>query len=176
LANRIAALDPLAGLKHYVPACLAVVVIITSVVSSVYASPHFRLYTNVLGGGTTWAGYYFPHDEFYDASMRDVMADIVTRARPGARVASESPTLAAYYAERAGRTDLVFISLSDPEALKQLAAGDYVIIARGRRYFSNDHIITALNNHSTPISTFRLGTVPSAKLYQLDESLLSLVK
>jgi hypothetical protein len=176
LANRIAALDPLAGLKHYVPACLAVVVIITSVVSSVYASPHFRLYTNVLGGGTTWAGYYFPHDEFYDASMRDVMADIVTRGRPGARVASESPTLAAYYAERAGRTDLVFISLSDPEALKQVAAGDYVIIARGRRYFSNDHIITALNNHSTPISTFRLGTVPSAKLYQLDESSLSLVK
>jgi hypothetical protein len=175
LANRIASLNVKAGLKHYVPACLAVVVIITSVVNSVYASPHFRLYTNTLGGGTAWAGYYFPHDEFYDASMRDVIADIVTRARPGARVASESPTLAAYYAERAQRTDLVCISLSDPEALKQLAVGDFVMIARGRRYFSNDAIITALNNEATPISTFHLDTTPSAKLYQLNQHSLDLV-
>jgi hypothetical protein len=107
--------------------------------------------------------------------MRDVIADVVTRARPGARVASESPTLAAYYAERAQRTDLVCISLSDPEALKQLAVGDFVIIARGRRYFSNDAIITALNNESTPISTFHLDTTPSAKLYQLNQHSLDLV-
>ena len=175
LANRIASLNALAGLRHYVPACLAVVVIITSVVSSVYASPHFRLFTNSIGGGTARAGYYFPHDEFYDASMRDVIAEVVTRARPGARVASESPTLASYYAERAGRTDLVSISLSDPAALKQLAIGDFVIIARGRRYFSNDALVTALNDHSTPLSTFHLNTIPSAKLYQLDQTSLDLV-
>ena len=175
LANRIASLNLAAGLKHYVPACLAVVVIITSVVNSVHASPHFRLYTNVLGGGTAWASYYFPHDEFYDASMRDVIADIATRAKPGARVASESPTLAAYYAERVQRPDLVCISLSDPDALKDLASGDFIIIARGRRYFSNDAIVSALNTHSTPVSTFHLNSVPSAKLYQLNEASLSLV-
>jgi dolichyl-phosphate-mannose-protein mannosyltransferase len=175
LANRLASLNFAAGLKHYVPACLAVVVIVASVVNSVHASPYFRLYTNSLGGGAAWAGYYFPHDEFYDASMRDVVAEIVTRARPGARVASESPTLAAYYAERAGRTDLVCISLSDPAALKQLTAGDYVIIARGRRYFSNDAIITSLNNHAIPTATFTLDTIPSAKLYQLDQNSVGLV-
>lgn len=175
LANLIASSGLMAGLKHYVPACLAVVVIISSVVNSVQASPHFRLYTNSIGGGTAWAGYYFPHDEFYDASMRDVMAEIVTRARPGARVASESPTLAAYYAERAQRTDLVCISLSDTSAMQQLTVGDFIIIARGRRYFSNDAIITTLNNHSTPISQFHLDTIPSAKLYQLDQPSLNLV-
>jgi uncharacterized protein (DUF736 family) len=146
---------------------LAVVVIITSVVNSVYASPHFRLYTNSIGGGTAWAGYYFPHDEFYDASMRDVMTEIAQRARPGARVASESPSLAAYYAERDNRTDLVCVSLSDPDAMKQLTAGDYIIIARGRRYFSNDSIITTLRDHSTPVAELKLGSIPSAKLYQL---------
>lgn len=175
LANLIASSGLTAGLKHYVPACLAVIVIITSVVNSVQASPHFRLYTNSIGGGTAWAGYYFPHDEFYDASMRDVMAEIVTPARPGARVASESPTLATYYAERLGRTDLVCISLSDPGAVQQLTVGDFIIIARGRRYFSNDRIITTLNNHSTPISTFTLNTIPSAKLYQLDQPSLGLI-
>ncbi|HVF21818.1 MAG TPA: glycosyltransferase family 39 protein, partial [Pyrinomonadaceae bacterium] len=70
LANRIASLDVATGLKHYMPAGLAMIVIIASVVSSVHASPHFRLFTNTFGGGMQWAGYYFPHDEFYDASMR----------------------------------------------------------------------------------------------------------
>lgn len=175
LANRLASIAALAGLKHYVPACLAVIVIITSVVNSVQASPHFRLYTNSIGGGEAWAGYYFPHDEFYDASMRDVIAEIVSRAKPGARVASESPTLASYYAERAGRSDLVCISLSEPNALQQLTPGDFVIIARGRRYFSNDALITALNNHATPTMEFQLNTIPSAKLYQLDQTSLNLV-
>lgn len=175
LANLIASSGLTAGFKHYVPACLAVVVIITSVVNSVQASPHFRLYTNSIGGGTAWAGYYFPHDEFYDASMRDVMAEIVTRARPGARVASESPTLATYYVERAQRTDLVCISLSDPAAVQQLTAGDFIIIARGRRYFSNNAIITALNTHSTPSAQFHLDTTPSAKLYQLDHASVTFV-
>lgn len=159
LANRVLNFNWSAG--------LAVIVIAASVISSVNAAPHFRLFTNSIGGGTSRAGYYFPHDEFYDASMRDVMAEIARRARPGARVASESPSLAAYYAERANRSDLVFISLSDPEAVKQLAVGDFIIIARGRRYFSNDAIITTLHNHSSPVAELKLGPAPSAKIYEL---------
>jgi hypothetical protein len=162
LANRVSG-----GVKHYIPASLAVIVIVASVINSVNAAPHFRLFTNSIGGGTNWAGYYFPHDEFYDASMREVMAEIATRARTGARVASESPSLAAYYAERAKRSDLVCVSLSDPDAVKQLSAGDYVIVARGRRYFSNDAIISTLRDHSTPVAELNLGVVPSAKIYEL---------
>src|SRR6185369_14944332 len=168
LANRI---SEGANLKHYVPASLAVIVIAGSVIDSVNAAPHFRLFTNSIGGGTAWAGYYFPHDEFYDASMRDVMAEIATRARTGARVASESPSLAAYYAERAKRPDLVCVSLSDPDAVKQLAVGDYVIVARGRRYFSNDALISTLRDHATPVAELKLGVVPSAKIYELDRRL-----
>ena len=161
LANRVSS-----GVKHYVPASLAVIVIAGSVINSVNAAPHFRLFTNSIGGGTNWAGYYFPHDEFYDASMRDVIAEIATRARTGARVASESPSLATYYAERAKRTDLVCVSLSDPDAVKQLTVGDYVIVARGRRYFSNDALISTLRNHSTPVTELKLGVVPSTKIYE----------
>ena len=175
LANRMARFDWSSGLKHYIPASLAVIVIAASVIDSVQAAPHFRLFTNSVGGGTAWAGYYFPHDEFYDASMRDVMTEIATRARPGARVASESPSLASYYAERAARPDLVCVSLSDPEALKQLATGDFIIIARGRRYFSNDTIISALRDNATPIAELKLGPVPSAKIYQLDQQSLAIV-
>jgi len=168
LANRI---SDGAKLKHYVPASLAVIVIAGSVIDSVNAAPHFRLFTNSIGGGTNWAGYYFPHDEFYDASMRDAITEIASRARTGARVASESPSLATYYAERAKRTDLVCVSLSDPDAVKQLAVGDYVIVARGRRYFSNDALISTLRDHATPVAELKLGVVPSAKIYELDRRL-----
>jgi len=145
------------------------------VISSIQAAPHFRLFTNSIGGGTAWAGYYFPHDEFYDASMRDVMTEITNRARPGARVASESPSLASYYAERESRPDLVCVSLSDPEALKQLGVGDFVIIARGRHYFSNDALTSALRDHAVPIATLKLGVIPSAKIYQLDQNSLAII-
>ncbi|HKG97930.1 MAG TPA: hypothetical protein VKA97_08960, partial [Pyrinomonadaceae bacterium] len=175
LANRIAHFNWPTGLKHYVPALLAVLVITASVISSIQAAPHFRLFTNSLGGGTTWAGYYFPHDEFYDASMRDVMIEIASRARPGARVASESPSLVSYYAERESRADLVCVSLSDPEALKQLGVEDFVIIARGRRYFSNDAITSALRDNAVPVAELKLGVVPSAKIYQLDQPSLAIV-
>lgn len=159
------------GLRHYVPATLATIVIVLAVVSSIQASPHFRLFTNSVGGGMKWAGYYFPHDEFYDASMRDVIAQIGTQARPGAVVASESPSLASYYAQRVNRADLVCISLSDPEAMKRVQAGDYVIVARGRRYFSNDAIITALSQTTKPDFQHFLGEVHSADVYKLSAPL-----
>ena len=174
LANRIAGFEWAGSLKHYLPASLAVIVIIGAVIDSVQAAPHFRLFMNSIGGGTAWAGYYFPHDEFYDASMRDVISDIALRARPGTRIASESPSLATYYAERANRPDLICISLSDPEALKQLTPGDFVIVARGRRYFSNDALITSLQNHVVPTAEFKLGSIPSAKLYELNQSTFSI--
>lgn len=175
IANRIAAFEWAGRLRHYVPASFAVLVIAASVVCSVQAAPHFRLFTSSIGGGNAWAGYYFPHDEFYDASMRDTIAEIAARARTGARVASESPLLAAYYAERQNRSDLVCISLSDPEGLQQLAVGDFVIIARGRRYFSNDAIISALRDQAAPVVEIKLGAVPAVKLYELDLNSLSVV-
>jgi hypothetical protein len=172
VGNRIAGRAE--DLKHYAPACLAVIVIACSVINSVQAAPHFRLFTNSVGGGKARAGYYFPHDEFYDASMRDVMSEIARRARPGARIASETPSVASYYGERANRTDLVCISLSDPEAIKQLSTGDFIIVARGRRYFSNDAIISSLREHA-PTAEFKLGDIPSAKIYELDQRSLSIL-
>jgi predicted membrane-bound dolichyl-phosphate-mannose-protein mannosyltransferase len=168
IANRLSSFASLSALKDYVPAALAVIVIAGSVVSSIQAAPHFRLFMNSLGGGMEWAGYYFPHDEFYDASMRETIAAIAGRAQPGARVASESPSLASYYAERAQRRDLVCISLSDPSAVSQLRPGDFIIVARGRRYFSNDALITSFSAF-TPTLDLKLDQVPSVKVYQLDQ-------
>jgi hypothetical protein len=139
------------------------------------AGPHFRLYTNILGGGAANAGYYFPQDEFYDASMRDAIFEITKRARPGATVASESQTLASYYAERAGRSDLNCVFISDSSALQQLQENDFVIDARGRRYFSNELVLSALSQSGAPTFRVSLGNVPSAAIYQLNQKSLDAI-
>ncbi len=153
----------------YVRAALAVLVVLGGLKAAVDAGPHFRLYTNALGGGVAKAGYYFPHDEFYDASMREAMVEIAKRARPGAKVASETPSVAAYYAGRANRPDLVSVMLSDPEGLKSLNEGDFIIDARGRRYFSNELVLPKLRETGVPAFQLSLGAVPSASVYQLDQ-------
>ena len=140
--------------------------------SSAYASgvsaPHYRLYTSALGGGWERAGDYFPHDEFYDASTREIMEEVARLAATGARVASETPELTAYYARLAGREDLQEISLSDHAAVREMRAGDVVIVARGRRYFSNDELTSSLRETSKPRASVSLGRVPSAEVYVLD--------
>ena len=161
--------------KAYACPMLALIVMAGSLAALTKAAPNFRLYTNELGGGMARAGHYFPHDEFYDASMRDAIFEIAKRAQPGARVASESQTLASYYAQRAGRPDLVCVFLSDPNELKQMREGDFVIDARGRRYFSNKLILAALDQSGSPAFRVPLGEVPSASIYQLERKSLEAI-
>jgi hypothetical protein len=161
--------------KAILRASLASLVLIFPLVASASVSPFYRLYTNALGGGEERAGSYFPHDEFYDARVREAVNEISAHARPGARVASETPALISYYGQLAGRNDLVVLSLSDKEALKQFEAGDYVIVARGRRYFSNEAYVARLEETSEPVASISLGTVPAIRLYVLNEPSLTAV-
>jgi len=133
--------------------------------ASLSAAPFYRLYHNPL---TT--GFYFPHDEFYDTSTRQIVAEIASRARPGATVANETPYLFEYYGRQTGRADLVYVSLSDKSKIADLAAGDFIVAARGRRYFSNDAYLQYLESFAAPSAEIRIGRVTSAKIYQLDEA------
>ena len=175
LAQASAALFAVDKVKAYARTALASLVILASVRASASAAPHYRLYTNWLGGGLKRAGDYFPQDEFYDAYLREVMAEIARRARAGARVASETPGLAAHYAQQAGRPDLVCVSLSDPSAMKEFGPGDFIIAARGRRYFSNEVILTALRQSTAPAFRVSVGEVPAAEVYVLDQSTQALI-
>ncbi len=175
LGDRLSKLLSTEWPRIYVRPMLALIVVAGSLTVVAKAGPHFRLYTNILGGGAANAGYYFPQDEFYDASMREAIFEIAKRARPGATVASESQTLASYYALRAGRSDLKCVFVSDSSALQQLHENDFVIDARGRRYFSNERVLTALNQSETPTFRVSLGKVPSAMVFQLDQKSLDAI-
>jgi predicted membrane-bound dolichyl-phosphate-mannose-protein mannosyltransferase len=161
--------------KNVLRAVIMLMLILCSVQASSSIAPHYRMYLNWIGGGEKRAGDYFPHDEFYDASLRDAVSGIAQRARQGARVASETPGLAAYYAQQMNRDDLICVSLSDASALKEFGAGDFVIAERGRRYFSNDKLLSALRESSAPAFRLSLGRVLSAEIYMLDQASAALL-
>jgi len=164
-----------AGAGAYARAALASLVIVSALWSSASAMPHYRLYMNLLGGSAR-AGQYFPQDEFYDAYMQDSMSEIAKRASPGTRVASELPTVAAYYAQRVSRADLVCVELSDTAELEKLSPGDFVIDGRGRTYFSNQAMLLRFRQASRPAFSIAVGTTPAADVYVLDQKSLAALR
>lgn len=148
-------------------ASLAIVVIFP-IYNSVNAAPDFRLYTNSIGTYFAPVGSYFPHDEFYDADTRDIVAEIAKRARPQAVTACETPKLFEYYASKIGRDDLTFVSLSDSSQVKNLGTGDFVAVVNGRRYLSNARYIEYLSRSAVRVAETDIKGIPSAQIYQLD--------
>ncbi len=141
----------------------------TQLVNSLSATPHFRLFTNTVGGGMSAAGSYFPHDEFYDAATDEIIKNISGTARPNAVIACETPGLFEYYAAKKGRSDLKVISLSDKTAVSILTAGDLIVLAEGRRYFSNSAYIEFLKTDARPMNEIKLNGITAARIYQLNE-------
>jgi hypothetical protein len=159
----------------YARAALVSLVIISTMWSAASATPNFRLYMNSLSGRAL-AGAYFPQDEFYDAYMFDAMKEIAPRARTGARVGTEIPSLADYYAKRAGRTDLSCTEFSQPAELDKFSVGDFLIDARGRTYYSNQAMLQRLRQAGKPAFTISVGDIPAADVFILDAASLKALR
>lgn len=156
---------------------LPVILVAASLINSISISPYFRLFTNQLGGGTTSAGFYFPHDEFYDAATRKTIEAIVAQnPKPNAVIANETPGLVEHYLQKTGRTDLVSVLLSDKTKSANLTAGDYIVVARGRRYFSNDAYQNFLEKSAVPVAEIKFGNISAVKIYRLDENAAEQIK
>jgi len=93
------------------------------------------LFVNVFGGNQ--AGYFFPHDEFYDLGARESIRFIAETAPPQAMMASEIPGVAQYYLERFNRTDIRSRIISQPSFTLSAGQPDYVLLQPGRVYFEN---------------------------------------
>lgn len=146
------------------------------IANSLAFAPNYRMFTNVIGGGHEAAGTYFPHDEFYDAATRETVDIIASKAAQDAAVACETPGLYKYYAEKAGRSDLRFISLSDPQAVTEMRSGDIVLLTSGRRYFSNTRYEEFLeNSRLTPLETTVSGRT-AVRIYFLDDGLVNSIR
>ncbi len=174
-ARQLARLSAHEATRRYAALALSALVVLAALWSTMGTAPHYRLYTNLFGGGPTRAGRYFPQDEFYDAGLREALTEIARRARAGAHVANETPALAAYYLQQAHRPDLVSVSLSEQAARAELSAGDFVIAARGRRYHSNDAILALLSHTTAPVARSNVGATPAVEVYELDQTTLAAI-
>lgn len=150
---------------------LFVSVIAVSMFNSASSGPHYRMFTNTIGGGASAAGSYFPHDEFYDAATSDVLRALSKIAAQEATVACETPGLFENYAKKVGRTDLNFVSLSDKDKVASLVKDDFVVLIKGRRYFSNDAYQQMLASIE-PTTEIKVAKVVAAAIYKLDTATL----
>lgn len=147
-----------------VPA-LAVLIFVVAPAWSAYASgPHYALFTNVLGNGR--AGYYFPHDEFYDDGLREAI-DFVSRTAPeGAVMAHETPAVARYYLGRFNRPDLKSHAIStndfDPAKVTEPA---FVIVQSGRIYFENRDKLEYVKQHYSKVHEIRIDGLIAAEVF-----------
>jgi hypothetical protein len=176
VARKAAELAEKDRLRVYLKGALAGLLVISAGFASASAVPHYRFFTNLVGGGAPNAGSQFPQDDFYDAEMGDVMKEVARRAKPQAQVATESQTVCQYYAERNSRPDLRCVSLSDFPAVQKLGEGDFIVNARGRHYFSNDAILAALHQTSQPILNVPVGNIPAADIYIVDKTIVAALK
>jgi hypothetical protein len=139
----------------------------TPVLSALSSAPFYSLYLNPLGSGR--AAYYFPHDEIYDAGLRETIKEICDKAQPGASVAGESPLVFRYYLAKFGRSDLSYFNLSDTADHKGGLGPTYMVVQQGRKYFENIALIDRLEALDDPIRTVRIGAAVAARVYEVDD-------
>lgn len=126
--------------------------------------PHYALYTNALAAGR--AGYYFPHDEFYDDGLREAIRYVCDTAPNGALIVNETPGVVRFYLEKYGRTDLQSRVLSDPAFT---LTGDepeaYVIYQKGRTYFENQEELKTVRARYQHVYTVCVQGLTAAEVY-----------
>lgn len=136
-------------------------------VKALAANPHYAAYTNALGGGR--AGYYFPHDEFYDDGLREAIEFVCRDAPRGAVIAGETPAVFRYYLERFGRTDLKSRVLSDPRfELATVERPAYIIIQKGRTYFENREKMNEVRERHRKVFDIKVEGESAAEVYRMD--------
>jgi Dolichyl-phosphate-mannose-protein mannosyltransferase len=121
--------------------------------------PHYALYTNALAADK--AGYFFPHDEFYDDGLREALRHVSDIAPSGSIVAHETPAVARYYLTKFGRADLNSRAISEHDFNPTTSSGTgYVIVQRGRTYFENRDEVAAVRSSFKKIHEVRIeGTL-----------------
>ncbi len=130
------------------------------------AAPHYATYTNALGAGR--AGYYFPHDEFYDDGLREAIGYVAGHAPERASIVHETPGVVRYYLQKFNRADLDSRVLSDPAfRLDSAPRPAYIILQRGRTYFENREKMREARARGRKVYEGFVGGLSAVEVYEL---------
>ena len=127
-----------------------------------------RDFTNALGFGR--AGYFFPHDEFYDDGLREAIKYVSEHAPRGASIVHETPGVARHYLQKFNRPDLNSRVLSNPtfkfDAVATRPA--YVILQRGRTYFENREKMLEAYTRGRKVYEGFVGGLSAVEVYEVE--------
>jgi dolichyl-phosphate-mannose-protein mannosyltransferase len=129
--------------------------------------PHYALYTNALAADK--AGYYFPHDEFYDDGLREAIRYVCEVAPADATIAHETPAVVRHYSAAFGRTDLNSVTISSKEFDARTAAGPvYFLVQRGRTYFENREELDHVRTHFQRVHEVKIYGAVAVEVYRTE--------
>ena len=129
------------------------------------AGPHFALYTNALAANK--AGFFFPHDEFYDDGLREAIKRVCEEAPRGATIAHETPAVVRYYLRKFDRTDLNSKTISAADFDPGKTSGPvYVIAQKGRTYFENRDELEQVRASFKKVDEVWAGGLSAVEVYE----------
>ncbi len=131
--------------------------------ASLYHQENPGLFTNWIGGGR--AGWFFPHDEFYDIGARESIKYLADNAQPGARIASDIPGVVQYYLDKYNRKDIVPLAMSSLPLDGGNARFDFAIIQTGRIYFENRETIERIKKTCPAVQSSSFEGVVTSAVY-----------
>ncbi|HWB15326.1 MAG TPA: glycosyltransferase family 39 protein [Vicinamibacterales bacterium] len=136
------------------------VVMLTPAIAWVHAQPFVSLYRNALGTALAPSTLWFPPDELYDAGLREAVEAVAARAPRGAIVVTEAPAVAAFYAARDDRSDLLvrYPAPGDPQS------SEWFIVQPGRIYFENRAAVDRARQ-SAPVIAVDVNRFRAAEVY-----------
>ena len=150
--------------KRVITATVVVIFIGLPAMTAFANRPHYALYTNALAAGK--AGYFFPHDEFYDDGLREAIKYVCDTAPLGATIAHETPAVTRHYLAAFGRADLNSKTISSKEFDARSASGPvYIIVQRGRTYFENREELDHVRAHYRRVHEVKIQGASAAEVF-----------
>ncbi|HEX8183555.1 MAG TPA: hypothetical protein VF747_02350, partial [Blastocatellia bacterium] len=165
LIRRMSIDKRLAGRLAAIP--VTALFLISPAVTLMENMPYPSLYLNALGGDR--AGYFFPHDEFYDLGARESIKYIAETAPPGARMASEIPGVVEYYLEQYNRPDIRSEIMSQPSFTLNEGRPDFVLLQRGRLYFENQENFSFIEKNFPVVQSSTYRGAAASQVYRVGD-------
>lgn len=155
------------GFLHYVSYFIIIILLLSPILSIINIYPYYMLYVNIIGGGDKNQAKYFPHDEVYDAGMREAIEYIATNAPLNGTIISDATEVVRFYAHKYNRQDLISLPISKSEFQHHCEPSDslYIIEQKGRRYFENEKCLDYVYQHYNPIFRVWISNVNTTNVY-----------
>lgn len=154
----------MAGVRQIIIATALVIFVLGPAWIAYAHGPHYALYTNALAANK--AGFFFPHDEFYDDGLREAIKHVCEQAPKGATIAHETPAVVRYYLNKFDRTDLESHPISAKDFDPTTAPGPvYVIAQRGRTYFENRDELSVVRSKFRKINEVWVDGLSAVEVY-----------